>query len=148
MKPYLRGALVIGAVVVCSACVSPAARSGPRPGLLRLYGEPAQRYTMMLMLRVAAANAEARIETGQYAASLRRLHEMSYLEEPILNDAWGNAFTYSTGADTYTIASFGSDGAAGPAPPPFWEFGDADDVDIVMTDGIFSQAPGLPGNGQ
>ncbi len=69
---------------------------------------------------------------------------MSRLEEPILNDAWGNAFMYTTGADTYTLSSMGSDGAMGPAPPAIWAFGDAEDVDIVMTDGIFNQAPRFP----
>jgi hypothetical protein len=126
------------------ACASSLQQAPPRPELLRLYGEPAQRYTMMLMLRVAAANAEARIETGNYVSNLQRLYQMNYLDEPILNDAWGSAFVYSTGADTYTVTSLGSDGAAGPRPPDFWTFGDAEDVDIVLTDGIFLQAPMYP----
>ena len=144
VKSCLWCTVVAGVLMAIPACASSPVQAPPREGLLRLYGEPAQRYTMLLMLRVAAANAEMRIEAGHYAESLRGLYEADYLNEPILNDAWGSPFMYVTGADTYTITSMGSDLAGGPAPPELWGFGDALDVDIVLIDGVFVQYPLFP----
>ena len=79
-----------------------------------------QRSTMADMLNIASANGTMRVDTGRYASSLQELQENGYLEAAPAEDGWGNAWVYSTGADTYTIFSLGSDGAAGPAAPAPW----------------------------
>ena len=144
MRQLTRAAVGFAAALLLWGCASSAVRVRTPADFAELSDEMAQRYTMLEMLRVAAANAAARIDTGDYAASLTGLARAGYLETAIDNDAWGNAFVYTTGADTYTITSLGSDGAAGPGPPPvFWELGEAAGVDIMLTDGVFTQNPGF-----
>ncbi len=92
------------------------------------------------MRNMATANGRMRIDTGRYAQSLSQLAENGYLQVVPPTDGWGNAWVYSTGGDTYTITSLGSDGARGPAPPPDW-VGEPDDPDIILTNGQFTQAP-------
>jgi len=99
-----------------------------------------QRSTMADMRNIATANAVMRLDTGGYAQSLAELVEKNYMRVVAPTDAWGTAWAYSTGADTYTLTSLGSDGAPGPAPPRVW-LDEPYDPDIVLTDGQFTQAP-------
>jgi hypothetical protein len=99
-----------------------------------------QRRSMADMRNIATANGTMRVDTGNYAAALNDLQVNGYMQVTPANDGWGNAYGYVVGADTYTITSLGSDGAAGPAPPVPW-INDPYDPDIALTDGQFVQAP-------
>jgi type II secretion system protein G len=109
------------------------------PQLMNAMDRGRQRRSMADMRNIATANGTMRVDTGSYAANLAALAP-TYMQVAPANDGWGNGFVYSTGADTYTITSQGSDGAAGPAPPATW-INDPYDPDIVLTDGQFTQAP-------
>jgi len=109
------------------------------PQLMNAMDRGRQRRSMADMRNIATANGTMRVDTGTYAANLAALVP-TYMQVTPANDGWGNPFVYSTGADTYTITSQGSDGAAGPAPPATW-INDPYDPDIVLTDGQFTQAP-------
>ena len=110
------------------------------PQLMNAMDRGRQRRSMADMRNIATANGTMRVDTGSYGANLAALSAAGYMQVTPANDGWGNAFTYVTGADTYTITSNGSDGAAGPAPPATW-INDPYDPDIVLTDGQFTQAP-------
>ncbi len=109
------------------------------PQLMNAMDRGRQRRSMADMRNIATATGTVRVDTGNYAANLAALAP-TYMQVAPLNDGWGNAFQYVTGANTYTITSLGSDGAAGPAPPATW-INDPYDPDIVLTDGQFTQAP-------
>ena len=109
------------------------------PQLMNAMDRGRQRRSMADMRNIATATGTFRVDTGAYAANLAALAP-TYMQVAPANDGWGNAFTYTTGADTYTIQSDGSDGAAGPAAPATW-INDPYDPDIIMTDGQFTQAP-------
>ena len=57
-----------------------------------------------------------------------------------LNDAWATAFQYSTASGSYSLESYASDAADGPAPPTPW-INDPYDIDLELTNGQFTQAP-------
>ena len=63
-----------------------------------------------------------------------------YLQVLVSDDGWGNAFTYTTDGETYTLTSLGRDGSSGPAPPTPW-VNEPFDCDIIVIDGMFAQAP-------
>lgn len=109
------------------------------PQLMNAMDRGRQRRSMADMRNIATANGTMRVDTGAYAGALANL-QPTYMQVAPTEDGWGNAWVYSTGADTYTITSQGSDGAAGPAPPATW-VNEPYDPDIVMTDGQFTQAP-------
>ena len=99
-----------------------------------------QRRTMGWMRNIAVANGVMRIDIGHYAQSLAELETGGYVVEAPESDEWGNAFVYSTGVDTYTLTTLGSDGQAGPAPPSRWP-NSPYEPDIVLRNGMFTQAP-------
>ena len=101
-----------------------------------------QRRTMASMRLIATANGTMRVDTRAYAQSLMELQVKGYIREVPVNDAWGSSFVYTVGDDrqTYTLASLGSDSAAGPAPPSPWR-DEPYEPDIVLSDGRFTQAP-------
>jgi len=129
---------LVGAAWACALLVSLAACDPEE--LVEKRDQGWQRRTMADMRNMATANATMRIDTGRYAQSLAELAENGYMRVVPPTDGWGNAWLYTTGADTYTITSLGSDGARGPAPPPNWVRG-PDDPDIILTNGQFTQAP-------
>jgi hypothetical protein len=118
----------------------PMGSSSPLQRLLGAADRGRQRRTMADMRNIATANGTMRVDTGRYAQNLAELVENEYLRVALPTDGWGNAWVYMTGADTYTLISLGSDGAAGPAPPSVW-LDEPYDPDIVLTDGQFTQAP-------
>ncbi len=87
------------------------------PQLMDAMDRGRQRRSMADMRNIATANGTMRVDTGSYAANLAALQAAGYMQVTPANDGWGNAYGYSTGADTYTITSNGSDGAGGPAAP-------------------------------
>ncbi len=99
-----------------------------------------QRRTMGDMHTLVIANGTYKVDLQEYAPALADLVGDEYLQVLIPDDAWGNAFGYSTDGDTYTLTSLGSDGAAGPPPPSPW-VNDPFEPDIILTDGMFTQAP-------
>ncbi|MFQ5743861.1 MAG: type II secretion system protein GspG [Acidobacteriota bacterium] len=109
------------------------------PQLMNAMDRGRQRRSMADMRNIATANGTYRVDLGTYPSALTALVP-TYMQVTPVNDGWGNAFVYTTGADTYTITSNGSDGAAGPAPPVPW-INDPYDPDITLTDGQFIQAP-------
>jgi general secretion pathway protein G len=109
------------------------------PQLLDAQDRAKQRRSMADMHSIVSANGTYFIDMQSYAPNLAALNP-TYLEVAITNDGWGNPFVYNVGADTYTLTSLGSDGAAGPAPPVPW-INDPFEPDISVTDGMFTQAP-------
>ena len=110
------------------------------PQLMNAMDRGRQRRSMADMRNIATANGTMRVDTGSYAANLAALSVAGYMQVTPANDGWGNPYVYNTGADTYTITSNGSDGAAGPAAPATW-INDPYDPEIILTDGAFTQAP-------
>ena len=129
---------LVGALWACVLVVSVAACDAEQ--LVEERDQGWQRRTMADMRNMATANATMRIDTGRYAQRLAELAEKGYMQVVPPTDGWGNAWVYTTAADTYTITSLGSDGARGPAPPANW-VREPDDPDIILTNGQFTQAP-------
>ncbi len=109
------------------------------PQLMNAMDRGRQRRSMADMRNIATANGTLRVDTGSYGANLAALTP-TYMQVTPANDGWGTAWTYTTGADTYSITSLGSDGALLPAPPVPW-INDPYDPDIILIDGQFTQAP-------
>lgn len=110
------------------------------PQLMNAMDRGRQRRSMADMRSIATANGVHRIDLGNYAANLATLVAQGYMQVTPMNDGWGNAFVYTTGADTYTVTSNGSDGNPGPAAPNPW-INAPYDPDIILTVGQFVQAP-------
>ena len=110
------------------------------PQLMNAMDRGRQRRSMADMRNIATATGTMRVDTGAYAAALANLSASGYMQVTPANDGWGTAYVYTTGADTYTITSLGSNAAAGPAAPVPW-INDPYDPDITLTDGQFVQAP-------
>ncbi len=110
------------------------------PQLMNAMDRGRQRRSMADMRNIATANGTMRVDTGSYAAALANLSASGYMQVTPANDGWGTGYVYTTGADTYTITSLGSNGVAAPAPPVPW-INDPYDPDIILTDGQFTQAP-------
>ena len=110
------------------------------PQLMNAMDRGRQRRSMADMRNIATANGTLRVDTGSYGATLGALSP-TYMQVAPAADGWGTAWGYSTGADTYTITSAGSDATAGaPVAPVPW-INDPYDPDIILTDGQFTQAP-------
>lgn len=109
------------------------------PQLLDAIDRARQRRTMADMRNISTANGTYRVDEGVYVSALSDLVP-SYMQVVPSNDAWGNALDYTLTSGSYTLQSFGSDGADGPAPPAPWINGPYD-VDLEMTNGQFTQAP-------
>jgi type II secretion system protein G len=110
------------------------------PGFMDAIDRSKQRRSMGDMRTVAAANGTYKVDQQVYVPNLAGLVGNEYLQVGITIDGWGNAFDYATDGDTYDLTSYGSDGAAGPAPPAPWE-NDPFEPDIILADGMFTQAP-------
>jgi general secretion pathway protein G len=110
------------------------------PMLMDAIDRAKQRRTMGDMRSLVTANGTYMVDNQQYAPVLADLQGSEYLQIVILNDAWGNALVYQTNQTNYTLTSLGRDGAAGPAPPVPW-VNDPFEPDIVVADGMFTQAP-------
>lgn len=109
------------------------------PQLLQAYDRSRQRKTMADMRSIAGANGTYRVDNGGYASAFADLAP-DYLSSVPGTDAWGNGFAYSGSRANYTLTSFGLDGAAGPAAPSPW-YDEPFEVDLVVTNGTFTQAP-------
>ena len=99
-----------------------------------------QRRTRTDMQKIGTANYAMWKDLGRYAQTLTELLEQGYLDNAATHDAWGNAFVYVTAANTYTLVSFGCDGASGPARPAVWS-NDPSEPDLLILDGAVVQAP-------
>lgn len=131
------GARVMGREISLSDA---AGLGAPIQQLMAMAHRGRQRSTMADMRDLAAANGAMRVDSGRYAVSLRDLEGKGYIDVAPTEDGWGNVWIYTVSADTYTLMSRGSDGAAGPPPPVEW-FDEPYDPDIILTDGRFAQAP-------
>lgn len=110
------------------------------PAFMDAIDRSKQRRSMGDMHSLITANATYKLDLQVYTPNLMDLQFQSYLQVVILNDAWGNGFVYNTNGDNYDLTSRGRDGAAGPAPPVPWE-NDPFEPDIIVMDGMFTQAP-------
>jgi len=110
------------------------------PMLMNAIDRSKQRRTMGDMHSMVTANGTYKVDNQEYAPALADLVGNEYLQVLVNDDAWGNPFEYSTNDDTYTLTSRGRDGAAGPAPPVPW-VNDPFEPDIIIVDGVFTQAP-------
>jgi general secretion pathway protein G len=110
------------------------------PMLMDAIDRAKQRRTMGDMRSLVTANGTYMVDNQQYAPALADLQGSEYLQIVVLNDAWGTALLYNTNQTNYTLTSLGRDGAAGPAPPVPW-VNDPFEPDIVVADGMFTQAP-------
>lgn len=108
------------------------------PQFLRAYNRSQQRGTMADMRLIAQGNGAYHIDAGSYCTQLEDL-EPDYVLAVPPRDSWDNDFDYS-GGPTYRLRSFGSDGAPGPDAPGEWT-GDPYEVDLIVQDGDFTQAP-------
>ena len=110
------------------------------PAFMDAIDRSKQRRSMGDMHSIITANGTYNVDLQNYAPVLNDLAVQGYLQNVILDDAWGNAFVYNTNGDNYDLTSLGRDGAAGPAPPVPWE-NDPFEPDIIVQDGMFTQAP-------
>ena len=110
------------------------------PALMNAIDRAKQRRSMGDMRTLVIANATYFVDFQDYAPALIDLQINDYVEVLVSSDGWGNPLVYTVGAQTYTLTSFGSDGVAGPAPPNPWE-NEPFDPDIIVVDGMFTQAP-------
>ena len=111
------------------------------PQLMNAMDRGRQRRSMADMRNIATANGTYRVDTAAYTATLAGL-QPAYMQVAPVNDGWGQVWVYvfNAGNDTYSITSWGSDSAVGPAPPTPW-INDPYTPDITLTDGQFTQAP-------
>ena len=106
---------------------------------LDAYDRARQRATMGDMRSMAAAEGAYRVDFGEYALNLSDVAPYYLGVIPPL-DRWGNAWDYQGDGSQYTLTSLGQDAAAGPSPPSPW-YGDPFSCDLVVTNGVFVQAP-------
>ncbi len=100
-----------------------------------------QRRTMGDMHTLVIANGTYKVDLQEYAPALSNLLGGEYLQVVVTDDGWGNPFGYTTDGDTYDLTSLGRDGAAGPAAPSPW-VNEPFEPDIILVNGMFTQAPG------
>ena len=110
------------------------------PAFMDAIDRSKQRRSMGDMHSLTTANATYKLDLQVYTPNLMDLQFQSYLQVVILNDAWGNGYVYNTNGDNYDLTSLGRDAAVGPAPPAPWE-NDPFEPDIIVADGMFTQAP-------
>jgi hypothetical protein len=79
-------------------------------------------------------------DTGSYPAMLSALQDAGRLAVAPTADAWGNAWSYETTDTGFELRSLGADGRPGPPPPDPWS-GGSYACDLVMVNGVFTQAP-------
>jgi len=99
-----------------------------------------QQRTVTDMQTIGRALALMQVDTGAYPQEFVELERGGYLTLVPPADAWGNAWIYETGPDSFTLTSLGADGQPGPAPPTPWTSG-AYDCDLVLTNGQITQGP-------
>lgn len=109
------------------------------PQLLMGYERARQRRSMAEMRAIAAANGAYRVDSGGYAAALADMVP-EYMSTVPPGDAWGTGWAYAGARETYTLTSYGRDGASGPAPPSPWH-DEPFEADLVLANGAFTQAP-------
>jgi len=109
------------------------------PQLLDAIDRGRQRRSMADMRNIATANGTYRVDEGVYATALADLSP-TYMQVVPTNDGWANAWVYALASGTYTLQSYGSDGADGPIPAAPWVNGPYDG-DLELTNGQFTQAP-------
>ncbi len=112
------------------------------PQLLDAIDRGRQRRTMADMRNIATANGTYRVDNNAYSADLTTLQTKGYMQVVPTKDAWGTALVYAQDAknDSYTLESYGSDKADGPAPPSPW-INDPYTPDLELKNGQFTQAP-------
>ena len=125
--------VVVGILGILSAIVV--------PRLVESLDRGRQKRTLSDMRNIANANERFFIDNRRYVTALSDLAPNYMLIIPT-EDAWGNPYAYTTesGATICTLTSNGSDGAAGPAPPPGWVNAPYE-PDLIITNGAFTQAP-------
>jgi len=111
------------------------------PALLTAVDRSRQRRSMADMTNLAKANAMVQVDSGRFAVALANLAPNYMLVVPA-NDGWGTPWVYTAAGNqlSYTLTSWGKDGAAGPAAPPLW-FNEPFEPDLVMNTGQFTQMP-------
>lgn len=111
------------------------------PALLTAVNRSRQRRTMADMNNIAKANGMAQVDTSRFVNALSDLSP-TYMNPVPTEDAWGTAYVYTPAGDqrSYDLTSYGSDAAAGPAPPAVWQ-DDPFEPDIIMDTGQFTQFP-------
>ena len=120
---------------------SSAEPSGAEIGLSSPMDHTSQQRTISDMQAIGRAITMAFADTGEYPANLAKLQERGYFVRVPAADAWGGAWTYTTGRDGYQLVSLGADGRAGPAPPSPWTSGSYES-DLILKNGQLTQAPG------
>ncbi len=110
------------------------------PMLMDAIDRSKQRRTMGDMHSIVIANGTYKVDLQVYAPTLGALVGGDYLQVLVDEDGWGNLFIYNTDGVNYDLTSWGRDGAAGPAPPSPWR-NEPFDPDIIINDGMFTQAP-------
>lgn len=109
------------------------------PQLLMAYERTRQRRSLADMRAIASANGTYRVDHDAYAGDMDDLIPL-FMNPVPPTDAWGTAWSYGVSGASYTLSSFGSDGAAGPAPPLAWT-DEPFESDLIVIDGAFTQAP-------
>jgi len=110
------------------------------PMLMNAIDRSKQRRSMGDMRTIVIANGTYKVDQQIYAPNLGALVGGDYLQVLVADDGWGNPFVYNSNGDNYDLTSLGRDGVAGPAPPNPW-VNDPFEPDIVVADGMFTQAP-------
>lgn len=109
------------------------------PQLLMAFERTRQRRSLADMRAIASANGTYRVDHDAYAAAMDDLIPL-FMNPVPPTDAWGTAWSYGLSGATYTLSSYGSDGAAGPAPPLAWT-DEPFESDLIVVNGAFTQAP-------
>jgi len=105
-----------------------------------------QRQSMATMRNMSTAIEAYSADEGQLPANGTTSAELQVMLSPnVFNnvataDGWGYDITYSSAIDSFTIESFGRDGADGPSDILF-STRDEFDNDLVLSDGTFIFSP-------
>jgi len=110
------------------------------PQLMNAMDRGRQRRSMADMRNLATANGTLRVDTGDYSIGTMATLVPNYMQVLPAGDGWGTAWAYASDGTTYTISSWGSDSALGPAAPATWS-NEPYEPDLIMIDGQFTQAP-------
>jgi type II secretion system protein G len=125
------------------------------PNLLTAMQRAKQKRSMADMRTIATAWEARATDVNKYTAAgaflpsntvaqatMDTMLAPTYMKALVKNDGWGNAFIYATDAlgQTYSISSYGRDGAAGTAPTATTTTTNFD-CDIIYSQGQFLQYP-------